>query len=154
MRLLKPVSACLVFVCFFACKSQGPLTPAEAYYSLRDALRQGNAAAFESLLSSESLKKARELSSAVRKMNSKQLEYLSAEYGAGEDRLRRLSLKDFVALYIAAEKRNGGALWRAVSSDILSVQREGQTAQVRTRTGIEIVFIKEGPYWKLDWMRF
>ncbi|MBN2159429.1 MAG: hypothetical protein JW807_08535 [Spirochaetes bacterium] len=150
MRLLTAVS---LFVCaalpILSCKPQAALTPQAAFHDLRAAFRSSDAASLERQLSQESLKKISRIASLFSRMEERQLEALSGRLGLPAERLKRLSVRDYCAIILSFE-RGGNAVATALRYDIVGVDRDGVRALVRVENGMELTFVKEGPYWKFD----
>jgi len=82
-------------------------------------------------------------------MRSDQLSKLSVKFGYTEEKLRSLRISDSVALYFFSET-TGVKLNRYFMESIVSVDVRGSKALVKTESGIELDFVREGPYWKFD----
>jgi hypothetical protein len=132
-----------------SCAPQGSLTPRRAFYDLREAFRKSDAAAFERLLSRASLGKIRHASALVTSLSSRQHKSLSELYGIPAQKLERLSVRGFLRIFFTMD-RPGNVIGTALSYNIVGVNREGRRAVVRVSNGMELAFVKEGPYWKFD----
>ncbi len=132
-----------------SCAPQGSLTPRRAFYDLREAFRKSDAASFERLLSRASLGKIRRAAAAVAGLSERQHESLSEVYGVPAQSLERLSVRDFLRIFFTMD-RPGNVIGTALSYNIVGVNRDGRRAVVRVSNGMELAFVKEGPYWKFD----
>jgi hypothetical protein len=150
MRVLKPVRLLLapIIVCA-ACMPQSALTPQAAFHDLKTAYLKSDAASLELQLSAGSVKKIKVMTSLFSKMGDRQLESLSKKFGVEAERLRNLSVRDYCALVLAMD-RGKNVIGTATSRAIVGVDREGGRATIRVENGMELVFVKEGPYWKFD----
>jgi hypothetical protein len=150
MRVLKaaPLVICAV-IQVLSCKPQAALTPQAAFHDLREAFRSSDAASLERQLSRGSVKKIRHIALLFSRMGDRQLESLSGKFGLPAERLRRLSVRDYCAIILSFERgRNAVAV--AIKYNIVGVDRDGSLAVVRVENGMELTFVKEGPYWKFD----
>ncbi len=150
MRLLMP--AWLLFALLIAsagCAPQAALTPQAAFHDLKNAFRKSDAASLERQLSAGSIRKARAAISMFSKMEDRQLRALSEKFGVEPERLRRLSVRDYCALILALD-RGKSVIGAATSRAVTGIDRKGDRAAVRVENGMELVFVKEGPYWKFD----
>jgi hypothetical protein len=132
-----------------SCAPQGSLTPRRAFYDLREAFRKSDAAALESLLSRASLGKIKRAAALLAGLSAQQYASLSELYGIPAQRFERLSTRDFLRIFFTME-RPGNVIGTALSYDIVGINREGGRAVVRVSNGMELAFVKEGPYWKFD----
>ncbi len=132
-----------------SCAPQAAITPQEAFYHLREAFQKSDSSALERQLSRESINKIRRISSMFSLMDDRQIKSLSMQYGIPEAKLKRLSVREYLKLRFAME-RGKEVIGAITSQGILGINRAGGRAVVRVRNGMELTFIKEGPYWKFD----
>ncbi|OHD68362.1 MAG: hypothetical protein A2W19_14175 [Spirochaetes bacterium RBG_16_49_21] len=150
MRLLKGVIFfSLLMMIVASCAPQGSLTPRSAFYDLRAAFQQSDAAAFERLLSQASYRKIRHITALFSRLNDRQHESLSALYKIPQERLQKLSVREYLKILLAMD-RGRDVIGAAVSQRIVGINREGNRAVIRVENGMELAFVKEGPYWKID----
>lgn len=150
MCLLKPAWLLLVpMIACAGCAPQAALTPQAAFHDLKNAFQKSDAASLERQLSAESIKKIKVMNSLFSKMGDRQLKALSEKFGAEPERLRNLSVRNYCALVLALD-RGKSVIGTATSRAIVGIDREGGRATVRVENGMELVFVKEGPYWKFD----
>ena len=150
MRVLTP--ACFILACMIAftgCTPQAALTPQAAFHDLKNAFRTSDSAALERQLSAASVRKVREMTSLFSKMGDRQLGALAGKFGVAPERLRNLSVRDYCALILTLD-REKSVIGIATSRAITGIDRNGSRATVRVDNGMELTFIKEGPYWKFD----
>jgi len=134
---------------FFSCSSGGPLTPAESFNAIKNAAEKNDSDAIVNYLTKASLNKISKLNLIIKDMRSDQLEILSTKYGYSDEKLRSLKVSDSIALYFFSEV-TGVKLNRYFKENILSIDIRGSRALVKTESGIELDFVREGPYWKFD----
>jgi hypothetical protein len=150
MHFLK--SACLfplLILILGGCKPQAALTPQAAFYDLKNAFYKSDAALLERQLSGRSIKKIRRMTLLFSRMEDRQLESLSKKFGLPPERLKNLSARDYCAITLSLD-RNRNIIGTATRQKIVGVNREGNRATIRVENGMELVFVKEGPYWKFD----
>lgn len=131
------------------CKPQAALTPQAAFHDLKNAFQKSDAASLERQLSDRSVKKIRRMTRLFSRMDGRQLESLSKKFGVPPERLKNLSVRDYCALTLSWD-RNRNIIGAATVQKIVGINREGNRATIRVENGMELVFVKEGPYWKFD----
>lgn len=150
MRVLRTLwPALLAAVIMIACSPGAAVTPRGAFDDLRRASASGDAAALERQLSSGSVARIREAAALFSRMDERQLGALSEKLGVGAERLRRMSVRDYCFLTLAAD-RERNVIRTATRQQIVGVSRSGGRAVIRVSNGMELLFVKEGPYWKFD----
>lgn len=153
MHLLKRI------ICFYllaalsllACKPRGPLTPEDAFNRLKEAYAHEDIEAIENLLSRQSRVKIFRIIRMIAEMDENQIRALAVRFGVTIDMLKNLTIRDYLSLQLALGKKIGEDVikditrYKIIGKDIL-----GDSAVIRVENGMELNFIKEGPYWKLD----
>jgi hypothetical protein len=133
----------------FSCSPQAAITPQEAFYHLREAFQRSDTAALERQLSQGSINKIRHIASMFSLMDDRQIKFLSSQYGIPEEKFKKLSVREYLKLRLAME-REKSVFGPITTQGILGINRDGIRAVVRVKNGMELTFIKEGPYWKFD----
>jgi hypothetical protein len=150
MHLLKSALFFSLLVIFqTGCTPQAALTPRAAFHDLKNAFQKSDAASLERQLSDRSIKKIRRMTLLFSRMDGRQLESLSKKFGVSPERLKNLSVRDYCALTLSWD-RNRNVMGAATSKNIVGINREGNRATIRVDNGMELEFVKEGPYWKFD----
>ena len=150
MRVLRTLLPALIAAVIMAsCSPQAAVTPRGAFDDLRRACASGDAAALASQLSSGSRARIREAAALFSRMEDRQIAALSGKLGVDAVRLRRMSVRDFCALTLVAD-RERNVIRAAARQQIVGVSRKGRRAVIRVSNGMELSFVKEGPYWKFD----
>lgn len=134
---------------FFSCSSKGPLTPEEAFYKLKYYVNGSQMDGFVSLLSESSIDKIQKTRLFFTLMSEEQLSYLSRKYIMGADKLKNLSVEDYVKIYFLEGNKND-LISRAIKSDIVSVNTHEKRSKITMENGHFLFFVKEGPYWKFE----
>lgn len=156
MRVLKLITFTIFIGCFIfsiSCKPEGPLTPEQAFEQLRKAYYKRDAAAVINILSKGSLEKMGSIISKFRSMDEFQLKSLSARFGATVEEIKNLSAEDYMDIqFSTGEKLGDDALNEIIKYKIISVEKNkaGDRAVVKVENGMELVFVKEGGYWKFS----
>jgi hypothetical protein len=133
------------------CASRGPLTPEEAFNALKRAYRHSDARAVEELLSRGSLERIEKIKSGFSRFDNGQAVSAAAHLGLPADTLKTMSTRDFILLQLEIGKRHNEDLVReAVELPVIGVSVKGNRASVRVENGMELFFVKEGPYWKFE----
>jgi hypothetical protein len=134
-----------------SCKSSGPLSPEEAFVALRDAFIKSDAGKIEKLLSKRSILKIRKITGMISSMPDSQLEALARSFNTDAVTLKRLSVKDYLTLQLSLSNRISEDIFKEIiKNDIVGIDQKDSTANIRIENGMELVFVKEGPYWKFD----
>jgi hypothetical protein len=144
--------ACLFLIPVLAlasCKPQAALTPQAAFHDLKTAFEKSDAGSLERQLSYRSTMKIRRMVALFSRMEDRQLESLSKKFGVPAEKLRNLSVRDYCVLTLSLD-RDRNVIGTATRYKIVGINREGGGATVRVENGMELVFVKEGPYWKFD----
>lgn len=148
MRILKYFYLTAVLA-QLSCGSGGPLTPAESFNAVKNAVESNDSEAVVKCLSQSSLDKISRHNMMVKNMRSDQLAVLSVKYGYPSEKLLNLKTTDSAALYFFSDT-TGIKLGRYFKEGIVSVDIRGSRALIKTESGIELNFVREGPYWKFD----
>jgi hypothetical protein len=133
----------------WSCSPGGALTPGDAFQSLAAAYKDRDADALHKLLSDGSRQKIWKVTMMFSRMDAGQLRTLSMVYGVPEEKLRKMTVKDYCSLLLK-KGLSGNVIMEAASRKMVGVRKEGKRATVRVDNGMELYFIKEGPYWKFD----
>ena len=150
MRILNgAAAAALAAITLASCAPRHALTPQAAFGDLGKAFRASDAAALERQLSRASVDKIRKITKLFAAMEESQLEALSRAYDIPAEKLKRLTVRQYCALMLRMD-REGNVIGRAAARRIVGVNRDGNRAAVRADNGMELSFVKEGPYWFFD----
>jgi len=82
-------------------------------------------------------------------MHSDQLLILSEKYGYSQEKLKDLKPSEAVDLYFFSDA-TGVKLGRYFKESIVSIDIQGNSASIKTESGIALDFVREGPYWKFN----
>ena len=150
MHLLRVVGAIVIYTAALTqCAPQAALTPLAAFGDLKTAFVKKDAAMLERQLSTGSVRKIRSMIMLFEGMDARQRGAIAKKFGIESDRLAKLSVRDFCALTLAFN-REKNAIGVATKQNIVGVNRSGGRAVIRVENGMDLVFVKEGPYWKFD----
>ncbi len=151
MHLLRSSLFLLLFpLLTLSCKPLGPLTPAESFAQLKKAAQGGDARKVVQLLSGKSMRKIENTVENLKSLDDQQAVNLSRIYGIGSDRIRNLSVEDFIRVYLNIK---GNILLQIVEQNPVAIDLKVPEAAIRVENGMTIYFVKEGPYWKFDFTR-
>ena len=148
MQILKK-SIVLLFLFLVYCSGGGPLTPIDSFKAVKHAVEIKDSEKIVSCLSKGSLEKITRLKLLIKDMRDDQLLILSENYGYTQDKLKNLKQSDAVSLYFFSD-HTGIKLGRYFMEKVISVDIHGSRAVIKVESGIELDFIREGPYWKFD----
>jgi hypothetical protein len=149
MRLLIFI---LLLAFFSSCTPQYPITPTGAYEELKKSFKNNDYDKTISLLTDESISKIKKTSAVFSSMDDSSLNSAAAAYGINPERLKKLSVKDYLAVYSNSGKQN--VLLSAFESNILGIDKKGNEALITLDNGMKLRFLKTGPYWKFDMTEF
>ncbi len=149
MRLLRNAFLLILPLAVVSCGRGGPLTPLESFSAIKTAAENGDAGAITKNISSSSLDKIAALDNMIRQMKDDQIKTLASLYNCEPARLRNMKKSDYVALYFFV-KHQGVDLGTLFREQVVAVDINGDRAVIRVQSGIELIFVREGPYWKLD----
>lgn len=152
MYILRIIAIYIISMAFIvSCKSQGALTPEQAFNSLRTAYDKSDAEAIVHILSSGSKDKVREIIRMIIAMDEAQLKSLSERFGVNVNKMRNLSIKDYISIQLSMGRRLGeDIIGNITKHKIIGIDVNGNRATIRVENGMELDFIKEGIYWKFD----
>ena len=153
MRVLSMALRAMLALIVFAssCSSRGPLSPEEAFGVIQKAYHRGNPELMLTALSEESIRHLTTMSSLIAAMGEKRREKLAERYGVEAERLSSLSPTAYLGLEMRlARAQNDDALGKALDSGILKCEIKDTGAVLTAPNGMELSFVKEGPYWKFD----
>jgi hypothetical protein len=154
MHILKSLRIFLIpLIALMSCAPQAALTPQAAFHDLKEAFRKSDAALLERQLSRESIRKIRYMTGLFSRMEDRQLDALSGKFNVPAERLKKLTVRDYCALTITLG-RGRNAIGTATTRAVVGIDRKGSRAVIRVENGMELPFVKEGPYWKFDMTGF
>jgi hypothetical protein len=128
----------------------GPLTPVESFNALKKAAQTGETGKVVKLLSRESLRKIKLTLEDLKTLEEKQAANLARIYGISENSIKNLSVEDFLKVYL---ENKGNILLKILKYDPVKINLRGPEAEIQVENGMNIYFLKEEPYWKLDFTR-
>ncbi len=151
MHILRNIFFIILSMQFlFSCKAKGPVSPEEAFDSLKHAYLNSDAGSIENLLSERSKEKIKTIIAIFSSMNGSQLKALSERFNTNINSLKNLTIKDYLSMRILQNNKSGNILKEISKNKIIGVDRKDINALVRIENGMEIYFVKEGRYWKFD----
>jgi hypothetical protein len=129
-----------------------PVSPADAFYELKKSFAGNDYDKTISLLSDMSISKIKKTSEIFSSMDDAALKSAASAYGVNPERLKKLSVKDYLAVYSNSGKQN--VLMSAFERNILGIDKNGNEAIITVDNGMKLRFVKSGPYWKFDMTEF
>ncbi|PKL19370.1 MAG: hypothetical protein CVV49_00745 [Spirochaetae bacterium HGW-Spirochaetae-5] len=148
MYLLKRIFLFFLLL-LFSCGSGGALTPSESFNAVKSAVEKQDSEAIFINLTEGSKEKIGKHNRMMKEMKTGQLSFISGKYGFSIEKLRNLKDSDAVSLYFFSDV-TGVKLSRYFKESIVSIDIRGKRAVVKTESGIQLDFLREGPYWKFD----
>ncbi|MBN2367773.1 hypothetical protein JXC34_02045 [Candidatus Woesearchaeota archaeon] len=151
MHILNRIIILFCLGIFVSCKAQGSITPEQAFYSLQKAYNRSDAADIVELLSEKSKNKIREMIIMIGRMQESQQEALAERFEISPGKLKSLTPEEYIEIQILAGKKIGSDfIGEPVKHKITRIDNDGNKAVVCVENGMELVFVKEGPYWKFE----
>ncbi len=134
-----------------SCSSRGPLSPEEAFGVLQKAYHRNDPVLMLGALSGESVRRIHTMTALIATMNERQRDKMAEQFGVSAEQLKNLSPAAYLALQVRlARVRNEDAMGRALGSGILKSEINDARAVLTAQNGMQLSFVKEGPYWKFD----
>lgn len=149
MPLLRPVIVLMLFAGIVSCAPGGAVTPREAFMQLRAAYLRSDTDALAQCLSKSSMDQFTRAMKLMGTMEEKRRDAVADLYGIPRQNLAKCTLKDVLDMHFKQEKLTP-SVSRAVRFDIVDIERKHGRARVKVQNGMELMFVKEGPYWKFD----
>jgi hypothetical protein len=152
MHLLRIISlAGITTILLISCKSEGPVSPEEAYDYLKSAYIKSDAGQIEKLLSERSKEKIQTIIKMISSMNEFQLKALSKKFNTSIDGLKNLSVKNYLEIQLFIGKSIEDDLSKEIiKNKIIGVDIKDRKAVARLENGMKLNFVREGSYWKFD----
>jgi hypothetical protein len=84
-------------------------------------------------------------------MNEPQLKALGEKFGTNNEKLKILSVRDYLSIQLSMSKKNNDDIFSEIAKQkIIGVDIKDNRAIARIENGMELVFVKDGRYWKFD----
>lgn len=155
MHILKIATLLLGGLFLYSCSPQGAVTPEMAHIMLRDAYRNSDSEMFTAQLSRKSIEKIQFILANIKKTDRGQCENIASKIGTDCDTLKKLTPVSYVSLQLSLDRKPGNnSIKNFLQSEITGKKSFPQKCTLVTANGMEINFVKEGPYWKLDFRDF
>jgi len=148
MHILKQ-TVILLLLLLIHCSGGRPLTPIDSFKAIKHAVEVKDPEKIVSCLSKGSLEKTEKLKLIIKDMRDDQLLVLSENYGYTQEKLKNLKPVDAVSLYFFSD-HTGINLRKYFMEKVISVDIHGGRAIIKVESGVELDFVREGPYWKFD----
>ena len=161
MRIMKftasiTISIILILVMVLSsCKPRGPLTPEDAFNRLKEAYSENDAGLIKNLLSQDSINKLIRITGLLSRLNDTQLRVFAVKFGVSAHRLKNLTPREYISIQLSAGEKAGEDVIREITGyRIIGKDIRGNRATIRVENGMELNFVREGPYWKCDIVDF
>ncbi|MFA5518262.1 MAG: hypothetical protein WDA74_03315 [Spirochaetota bacterium] len=149
MHLLIRVFLFFFMLCFVpGCKTAGPLTPVDSFIAVQRAIAANDIKLIGELVSKGTKEKVDYFRKTLSTLDKEQLITIAKFYNIDPAKLPGMDFHGALSLYFSP--RSDLSLIKIFNEDISYVDIFGKKAVIRTQSGFEIDFVKEGPYWKLD----
>ena len=130
-----------------SCKSKGALTPGEAFIELKHGYLSKNPKTVLQVLSKNSIKKIKMMCKGFHNMRPEQISSLAGNYKINPSILQKINPEQYLTYFFFSDLNK---LVDKNSLQIVSIKGKGNRAIVMLKNTMKLLFIKEGPYWKLD----
>jgi hypothetical protein len=148
MHLLK-IASLAVPLLVFACSPGGPLTPREAFIQVRHAYTRSDPAMLLNSLSARSLRAMDGAAAIINGMEAGQRAAVLRASGFRGDGPSKVTRREIMLMHLARERKSPAVLL-AVRRNVTGIAREKDRAVVTVDNGMDLYFVREGPYWKFD----
>ncbi len=140
-----------LFICcvFFLFTTNGPITPEEAFYALKGAVLQSDAEKMSHIISKKSIDRIMILSKEFSTLDIPQAGGIAEAYGINEETLRNITPQKYIEIYLR-KTEEAGVLRNTLKGEVLAIRKIGDGIFFKMSNGMDVPFIKEGPYWKFD----
>lgn len=149
MRVIIRFVPGLIVLMLLCCAKGGPLTPADTFAVIKNAVDRNDKEVIMQNLSSVSIEKIDEFISLTAKLSDTQLKAIALSENIPAEKIRKMNPADCTALYFS-RNRYGNSLADIFNDEIIAVDVNGSSAVIKTSGGFELDFVREGPYWKFD----
>jgi len=143
----KILIVCITILIMGGCKPQKPLTPAQAFESVKRAVYMNDSNDFYNLLSRRTKSKMMKASKTMQSLSVQQHRNLAKSLKISPSVLKNVTPQQYIQFYLA-DRDN--AVIKAIKDRRISIKKGSKNAVVEVSSGIELNFVKEGPYWLLD----
>ncbi len=153
MHILRAIVILLLtgHVLLLSCKTEGPQTPEDAFKYLKDAYQRSNAGDIVSILSKGSIDKVKKIIKMISLMDERQLRSLAERFGVTVDKLKNLSVNDYMTLQLTIGKKvRSDTISEIIKYKVVGIDTINNKATVRVENGMELIFVKEDKFWKFD----
>ncbi len=149
MRVLIAIMAVLFIV---SCQPSKPLTPQDAFNTLKAAYSGNDMQKVAELLSTNSKKRIQSVITHIQSMNAAQIAAVAKYYEVPVESLKTMNIPQYLLLQrkIAA-LRGDDVLLTAINQPISQVTIAHAKATVLLYNGMSLLFVKEGPYWYFEY---
>jgi len=143
---------CIVMTGMVSCTVSKPLTPQEAFTTLKVAYSSDNMQKVAEILSTGSKKKIATVIGRLQSMNRAQIAAFAQYYNISPDSIKTMNILEYLSLQkkIAAA-RGDDILLTALNQPIAQVTIAQSKATVQLYNGMSLLFVKEGPYWYFEY---
>lgn len=147
MKKIIPFAIGSILFCLTVCTPKGALTPGDAFSQLRRAYFTANSGEIVRLLSKDSKAKIRKMCLSYKNMREKQQKSLARHFDIPVNKIQNLSVKDYIQFFLLKDINR---IIKKQDMHVERINRKNNQAVVYIKNGIELKFVKEGPYWKFD----
>lgn len=152
MRILKTAPLFLL-ICFFcmSCTPSAPISPEDAFNTLKKAYQKEDGRMAERVYSKESIARVQKMIASFSAMEQPQRKTVAKHLMVEPDDLQNMTVQKYLTFSLQQSSRISGDVVRtALLSGIAAVELHDDHAQIKSSNGIELPFVKEGLYWKFD----
>lgn len=150
LRILTVISILYLVFIFFTWQTSKPISPKEAFLQTKHAYQTHNAKKILELLSKNSIKNIKKAINSIESMTPAARQSFSKKLGLNNRKLANLSVEDFILIQLKLNKIHNSDIYTAFNTNIVSIKEYKNKAIVQTENNIELLFVKNGPYWLFD----
>ena len=146
MKKLVPIIF-MILVCV-SCSWSGAVSPRGAFVMLVNSIENSDIEMFKKIQSKDSIKFFEDIANKLSNSNTAQRDYLSKRYGVPKDFTDDVNYNNVMEFYLLAEKE--GNFLKSLKSGIASIDRTANKAVIVTNSSTQVLFVKEGSFWKVE----
>lgn len=139
---------CVIFI--ISCAPRRALTPEDAYYGFKAAYLQGNDEEALNFLSSSTIKKMEDLIKKIKSFDDSKLQALALSMKCSIEELKTITPAKIISLQRRMDKNERVKIISFFESKPATIKIHENWAEIINESGIKMVLVKEGPYWKFS----
>jgi len=139
----------IFFILFFlaGCSSSGLLTPFDSFKTVRKSILNKNGLVFQEAITQKSLFKIKSIVANLKLLNKTQKKSLADESRVPIKIINSINTYRYIRYFLMDKKY---FLHKAFTQKIIKIETGKSKSIMVVQSGLNLIFRKVGPYWKLD----